>query len=240
MENKKSDTLEQRKKAQKEFLELKKMQSGETAPPPKPSEEAIKPVTLRDKLSNFWFHYKVHTVLVLFLAVVIAICVSQCATRTEYDGKIILHTNKYYTSEQIGVLEEYFKPYFTDITGNGVVEIAVIDCSFNTEGTFDSSYVAGLSTRLQSSIAQDETAQLFIVDDVCHERLNSLSENFSEFFIEYIPLPEGAYAAAEADEFTLPEGCVIGRRIIKDTTIERKKDIEKYERQAIEILEKLK
>ncbi len=240
MDNKKSDTLEQRKRAQKEFLELKKMQSGEAAPPPKPSEEAVQPATLGAKISNFWFHYKVHTLLVLFFAAIIAFCTHQCSTRPNYDGKLILHTNTYYTSEQIGVLEEYFKPYFTDITGNGEVEVSVIDCSFNTEGTFDSSYVASLSTKLQASIADDEAVQLFIVDEKCHERLNNLSENFSEFFVEYIPLPAGAYAAAEADGFTLPEGCIIGRRVIKGTSIEKNKEIEKYEQQAIEILEKLK
>lgn len=240
MDERKSDTLEQRKKAQREFLELKRMQNGESAPPPKPSEESVAPRTFGEKLSNFWFHYKVHTLLVLFFAVIIAVCTHQCATRIEYDAKIILHTNKYYTSEEIGVLEEFFKPYFTDITGNGEVEVGIIDCSFNTEGTFDSSYVASLSTKLQASIANDETVQLFIVDEKCHDRLNNLSQNFSEFFIEYIPLPEAAYKAAEEGGFTLPEGCIIGRRIIRGTSIENKNEIAKYEQQAEEFMNKLK
>ena len=59
-EKKTNEILEAQRKARQDFLDLKKMQSGEITPPPKPSEEAVLPKTGKDKAKNFWFHYKWH------------------------------------------------------------------------------------------------------------------------------------------------------------------------------------
>ena len=47
-----SETIKQQRKARKDFLELKKMQSGEIDTGPKPSEVAIVPKTFKEKLSS--------------------------------------------------------------------------------------------------------------------------------------------------------------------------------------------
>ena len=44
-----SETIKQQRKAQKDFLELKKMQSGEMDAGPKPSDVEIKPKTFLEK-----------------------------------------------------------------------------------------------------------------------------------------------------------------------------------------------
>ena len=61
------------------------MQSGEMAAPPKPSEIAIVPKTPKEKLDNFWFQYKWYVVAVTAITVVLAVLITQCATRTKYD-----------------------------------------------------------------------------------------------------------------------------------------------------------
>ena len=39
-------------------------------------------------LSNYWYHYKLRTILCLFLAVVVGVSVFEFATREKYDIKI--------------------------------------------------------------------------------------------------------------------------------------------------------
>ena len=61
-----SDTLAQQRKARQDFLELKKMQHGEMDAGPKPSEIAIEPKTFTEKVKNYWFHFKWHTLGTVF------------------------------------------------------------------------------------------------------------------------------------------------------------------------------
>ena len=71
-----SDTIAQQRKARQDFLELKKMQSGEMDAGPKPSETEIKPQTFKEKAENYWFHHKWHTIGGIFAIVSIIILIT--------------------------------------------------------------------------------------------------------------------------------------------------------------------
>lgn len=240
-ENKKySETLEQRKKAQREFLELKKMQQGTTDAPPRPSEEVVVPQTFKEKLANFWFHYKVHTVLILFAAVVMAFGITQCLDRETYDGRVVMYTQDYYTDTQMDVISKYLTPYFTDVDGDGEVTVQVINCSYNDEDTYDFDYVQSLATKLQSVIAYEGDVQLFIVDEVKKQQLNSISNEGLEFFVDEAALSDDFYEAVKSGDFEVPENLIIGRRIVAGTLIENEKNIDVYVAQAESVLDKIK
>ena len=55
MADNKNEILEEQRRAREEFLELKKMQSGEMKAPPKPSEVAIVPKTPKENGIIFGF-----------------------------------------------------------------------------------------------------------------------------------------------------------------------------------------
>ena len=48
--------------------------------------EVATPSTFKEKLQNFIYHYKWHTVVALFLVVTIIICSLQFCTKEEYDA----------------------------------------------------------------------------------------------------------------------------------------------------------
>lgn len=52
------------------------------------SENKIQ-MTFIQKLENFWYHYKWHTLFGIFAAVVAAVCISQCAGRSEPDAMVM-------------------------------------------------------------------------------------------------------------------------------------------------------
>ena len=240
MSEKQNDTLEQRKKAQEEFIKLKKMQSGEMAPEPKPSEVAVMPKTFSQKLKNFWYHYKWHTLISLFLCFVLVIGVAQCASREKYDAKVVLYTNNYYYDGHINALGEYMSQYFTDINGDGEVKIQVLDCSYVADGKGDTDYINSLSTRLNSTLSGDGSVQLFIVDQKNYEHLNTVFDSVDEFFVDSAPLPDDVHEFFKEKDLELPKDLIIGRRIVEGTLIEKEKDIEVYTKENTAALNKIK
>lgn len=83
------------------------------------------------RLENFWYHYKWHTVAAVFIVIMLAVCITQCAGREKYDvyvtyagGEQISH------SSQGGDIPEYNK-YLNALTsraedydGNGKASVA--------------------------------------------------------------------------------------------------------------------
>lgn len=235
----KNETLEQRRRAQREFLELKKMQQGVVTPEPTSTENAV-PLTFKEKIENFWFHYKVHTFFVIFICIILVIGISQCATKEKYDARVVFYTDKVYADEQIAFLKDYITPCFSDIDGDGTVNIQLINCSYGTEGSFDMNYANSVATKLQAIIANEGDVQLFIVDPARLTQLNSISDTLPSFFTETVPFPEEIYNKATENSVTLPEGLIMGRRIVEGTLIENIKDIDKYISDAKSAMEKFK
>lgn len=235
-----SETLEQRKKAHEEFIKLKKMQSGEIEPEKKPSEVAVLPSTPKEKLKNFWYHYKIHTFLALFLCFVMAVGITQCASREDYDAKVVLYTNGYYFDGHTLALSEYMSQYFTDINGDGEVKVQIIDCSYTTDGTFDSEYTNTLATKLNSVLSGDGAVQLFIVDKKNYEHLNSVFDSVDEFFVDSAPMPDDLYTFFADKDLELPKELFIGRRIVDGTLIEKEKNVEVYTKECTAALNKIK
>ncbi len=238
MENKKSDTLAQRKKAQQSFLNLKKVQKGELEP--EKTAQQIIPKTFKEKIVNFWFHYKVHSILVVFFIIVLAIGITQCSSREKYDGRIALYTYHHYTAADLELIENYLVPYFSDMNCDGEVNLQIIDCSFTTEGTFDMNYVSALTSRLQSVISAEGDVQLFIITPETLEKLDSISEQLPEFFIDTAPFDEEIYDIANKAGVTLPENLMLGQRAVSGTLIGELDNIDEYVSNAEQTMDEFK
>lgn len=238
MSDYKSDTLEQRKKAQKEFLELKKMQSGEIAPE-KPTEPES-PKTLGDKIKNYWYHFKVQTVLALFLVAALAICITQCATKPDYDAELVLYTKNAYSAEQVDLLTEYMTQFFSDLNGDGEIILQISDCSYTTEGTYDMNYTNTLATKLNATIASGVEAQLYILDNEYLEQLNGFAKDYGGFIIESAPMPSAIAELTDSEGNKFPEGLIIGRRVLAGTAMENNSTAVNASENAKAVLEKIR
>ena len=90
--NKKSETLRQREKAQKDLLELKKMQRGDIDPSIlKDDDKKITPKTPDEKIENFFFYHKYKLLFAAAVAVVLAIIITSAITTPKsIAGSVIL------------------------------------------------------------------------------------------------------------------------------------------------------
>lgn len=240
MKNNESETLSEQRKARKEFLELKKMQNGEIAPPPKPSEEEVVPKTFGQKLLNFWFHYKTTFLLSVFLCIVMIISVSQCVSRPVYDLKVLLYTENYYTDAQINVFKNYINQFCEDFNGDGKTVVQIINCSYTTKKAYDSEYVSALAAKMQATIAEEGDVLLFIVDREKKTHLNSISDKYTSFFVDETPVGSSLYSLASSVGQSLPKNLIIGRRIVEGTTVENDKNIDKSILKAKKIFDKIR
>ena len=239
-EKKTNEILEEQRRARQEFLELKKMQNGEMKAPPKPSEVAIVPKTPKEKWDNFWFQYKWYVVAIVATAVVLAVLITQCATRTKYDLQAVYFTYTTALDEQTEGIADYLQKYAEDTNGDGEINVQVVNVSFsNTTG--DSQYRYTMLSKLQAMIAGDENAILYITDNDSYQYLNEISESGALLEGEPFKFGDDFYTATETEEFgKLPEGLQISCRRISKTTMENKKNAAKAYESANKLLEKLK
>lgn len=218
-----NEILEEQRRARQEFLELKKMQSGEMEAPPKPSEVAIVPKTPKEKWDNFWFQYKWYVVAITAVTVVLAVLITQCATRTKYDMEVVYFTYTAALDEQTNAVAKYIAGYAEDVNGDGEINIQVVNCSFNGKSG-DTQYRYTMMTKLQAMIAGDQNAMLFITDEDSYKYLADLSNGDGLFDGEPFMLGEEFYKSTETDSYgKLPEGLRIACRRVSDTVLESKK-----------------
>ena len=87
-------------------------------------DEKIKAPFLK-RLENFWYHYKWHSIVALFLAITVTVCALQLGTKDSYDvhimyagGKSITHTTD--DQSEYTLISSALKRVTTDFDGDGL------------------------------------------------------------------------------------------------------------------------
>ena len=77
---------------------------------------------------NFWYHYKWHTIAVIFTVIVVAVLITQCATRPHYDVHILYAGDKAVSTSKSNPEKQQFLQSFnsvsSDFDGDGTVKVA--------------------------------------------------------------------------------------------------------------------
>ena len=240
-DKKTNDIIEEQRRARQEFLNLKKMQQGQMYAGPKPSETATVLNTPKDKFINFWDYSKWFVISGVALAVLIAFLVVQCATKTEYDLKVVYFTYDAVIDEQLTPVSKYLSQYADDLNGDGEKNVQVINCSISDKNTAVTMRNTALQ-KMQSIIVAEKSALLFILDDKSVKYFDNLDGGLYAMFEENsLLLEEDFYSATKHENFgTLPDDLTLYCRKVLDTTIEKNKDIIKYYDGAQKIINGIK
>ena len=101
-------------------------------------------------ISNYWYHYKLRTILCLFFAVVIGVSVFEFATRETYDAKICLYTSKFVSSEMIDALEKTVEEVYKSCGEDKNVQVINLSYDpYNADGEQRMSYAAALTAEIR-------------------------------------------------------------------------------------------
>ncbi len=238
-ENKKSETLSQRNKAQKDIIELNLMREGKMETGPKPSETAIKPNTFWEKTANFFYHHKLKVIIGLVVAIILCAGIYSSITKTSYDAKVALFCYDNTIGLYAKPMEEYLTKFFSDRNSDGKVKIAVANCSYDKNNIQSNEGVLGMS-KLQSILAGEKDCLLFIVSKDTIDYLNSISKEVVFFTEENIhKLSDDFINSVKTEGLKELEGeYYIALRATKGTAIEN--GAEKYYPTAKEAFDRIK
>ena len=224
----KSETLAQREKARKDFLELKEMQrksAREGAENHIAYSGEIKPKTFLQKLAHFWDYHKAAIISVAIIIVAVTVICVQCANRVESDLKIVIYDNRSVPDMYVPAIEDYFAQYAEDYNGDGKVAVTVINCTFGT-GTSTADYQLSKQNKLQSIIATNTETVLFITSDTGYDYLQSITKDSDVKLLEEtgVPLGEDFCKIATVQELPMPEGLTVYLRNVNGTFAEDNED----------------
>ncbi len=213
-------------------------------------ENKVRPKGFRAVCENFWYHYKYHTLVLLFTLAAVSVMVAQCTAKTDYDYTLVVATSSAELAPaQLEALRTELTAYGDDLNGDGKVTVSLVDCTFN-EKTSAYQVIMAKKQKLQAVLMNEEKVMLMISDRACFDWINGITE---EGFMEDIGLSQedGRYfpldgtglisrvKAACADNLSWPEELRISRRRVSGTLLEKHKNIEDYVEKAETFLDRL-
>ncbi len=96
------------------------------------SPEAIRPHGFKENAENFWYHYKWHTLIALFLIFTLLICTLQMCSRPKYDVHVLYAGGHYVDRKSqngdippYNVLHSSLSLFTSDFDGSGSVSLAL-------------------------------------------------------------------------------------------------------------------
>lgn len=124
---------------------------------------------IRKKLSNFWYYYKVHTVVAVITVLILAILVSQCAAKESYDYAVVLSMATVVEEPAAELMGEELARFGEDLNGDGKVMVEVINCTYGSNDTVRINQLG----KLQARLALPETV-IFLLDEASFSDLDDM------------------------------------------------------------------
>lgn len=242
------DLLAQRKKEQQELIDLKKMQQGQKYVQPAANNVATT-ATGKSKWENFWYYNKMYIAIILVIAIVLAVGVTQCATRTRYDATVVLYCDLAVSTDTVLLLGNTMKEFCDDTNGNGSVDVNVADCSISEAERMSEAGVSK-SNKLMAMFT-DPSAILYIVDDYGFDKLSELNDG--AYIDDSLDLPDKdgkalkisgtdfdiVFSPTFLTDYSEKTDFYIFRRVVDGTAIEKNKNVMKNYDAAAETIRKI-
>lgn len=201
-------------------------------------------MTFKQKIENYWYHYKWHTIIIVFFIITGLVCLVQCSTKEKPDDKALLYVNQNLLDNAANDLSDKLGGYIEDYNGNGEVLYRVNNVSYNSNNLAGVNYSVTNSEKLLSALATAEYV-LYIVDEHGYDYL---SDNSTEVFESYDFCPDkngtawnwkGSSLQQSLADSGLPENLYFCIRKVDGTMVEKNKNVNDLKEKAEKLLQKL-
>lgn len=194
---------------------------------------------------NYWYHYKWHTIIGLFLVVTVAVSVTQCARRETYDQSCVLYCDRVVFDSTALALEQALAKRIPDRDGNGTVAFDIYNVSYNANNTAPQQ--AGFSNA-QKILTLVSTADyvLYAVDTGGYNRL--MNQENMQLFETYDFLPDlngtawnwkGSVLQKELANESLPKDLYFCIRKIDNTAAQTEEEAHRRAEEAAQLIQLL-
>ena len=122
----------------------------------------------RKKIDNFWYYYKIHVLVVVFILFVAGVFIKDIVTKEDYDYSVAFVTEEMMTNEEISSIQSVFEREAEDLNGDGEIHVEVQNYTIPQGDSADPQLVAAGQTKLTVDI-QDGTSMIFFLSPGCYE-----------------------------------------------------------------------
>lgn len=133
------------------------------------AKEMVKNLPFKDKVKHFWYYYKIHTIVAVFVLILIGVTVYQAVTQEKYDLEIDYYGQQYISEEQQKEIEDTLAQYIDDVDGDGQKKVhLIVNSALNDEEYAmyaNTKFTAELSAAAYSAYILDESKYKMIADD---------------------------------------------------------------------------
>lgn len=122
----------------------------------------------RKKIDNFWYYYKIHVLVVVFILFVASAFIKDIVTKVDYDYSVAFVTEEMMTNEEISSIQSVFEREAEDLNGDGEIHVKVQNYTIPQGDSADPQLVAAGQTKLTVDI-QEGTSMIFFLSPGCYE-----------------------------------------------------------------------
>ena len=122
----------------------------------------------RKKIDNFWYYYKIHVLVVVFILFVAGVFIKDIVTKVDYDYSVAFVTEEMMTDEEISSIQSVLEKEAEDSNGDGERHVEVQNYTIPQGDSADPQLVAAGQTKLTVDI-QDGTSMIFFLSPGCYE-----------------------------------------------------------------------
>lgn len=122
----------------------------------------------RKKIDNFWYYYKIHVLVVVFILFVAGVFIKDIVTKVDYDYSVAFVTEEMMTDEEISSIQSVLEKEAEDLNGDGEIHVEVQNYTIPQGDSADPQLVAAGQTKLTVDI-QDGTSMIFFLSPGCYE-----------------------------------------------------------------------
>ena len=122
----------------------------------------------RKKIDNFWYYYKIHVLVVVFILFVAGVFIKDIVTKVDYDYSVAFVTEEMMTDEEISSIQSVLEKEAEDLNGDGEIHVEMQNYTIPQGDSADPQLVAAGQTKLTVDI-QDGTSMIFFLSPGCYE-----------------------------------------------------------------------
>lgn len=201
-------------------------------------------MTFRQRIENYWYHYKWHTIIAVFFIVTFIVCLVQCSLKEKPDDCALLYINQNLTDNAANELSVLLGEYIGDYNDNGEVLYRVNNVSYSKESTVNPNYAVTNSQKLLAAVTTADYV-LYIVDEHGYGYLMSDETRLFETY-DFMPDKDGtawnwrgSRLWTQMREYGLPDDLYFCIRRLSDTIAEKDPDAAQLQKQAEMLVQKL-
>ena len=122
----------------------------------------------RKKIDNFWYYYKIHVLVVVFILFVAGVFIKDIVTKVDYDYSVAFVTEEMMTDEEISSIQSVLEKEAEDLNGDGEIHVEMQNYTIPQGDSADPQLVAAGQTKLTVDI-QEGTSMIFFLSPGCYE-----------------------------------------------------------------------